>query len=185
MAVDLQAQKHQFEQALQREDQRENRLQEQRDSQGEDARDGQGESQHKPSAGETFGAMLRPHAINVLSAQVLVPLQRSVAECSGAQVSCSVLDELVAEVVQGLRAASRLPGDRWRMEFRVREELLSRTLLEIGSNGGCVSVELRTSSDSSYRTLVEGLPRLDRALHEASHAVSPARVFLISRSELP
>ena len=175
-AVELQTQRQLFEEALNRDGRR-----------GEHGggHGGEGEGRHDDHAADAFAGTPRRALASAMSAQVMIPLQRSVADSSDLAPHGSSLAELLVEVAQGLRAARRMPGDRWRMEFRIREALLSRTLLEIGCNGGCIDVALRTSSHASYRTLVEGLPQLDRVLRRTDPAANPVQVYLVGRSDLP
>lgn len=171
---ELREREQRFERALQREGQSE-----------EGSAGGEGDGEGFGSAGGGQHRSTGTAFATGVPARALVPLQRSLAAQTLRLPLGSVLEELLAEIAQGLRAGRRLPGDRWRLEFRLRESLLSRTLLDIACTGGRFSVELRTSSQASYCTIVEGLPRLEQAMLQREISVGAVLVFLVGRDELP
>lgn len=95
-----------------------------------------------------------------------------------------VLDALLEDIADGVRAGRRFSGERWRLTVRLRPEVLPLTEADIACAGGELSVALRTASEDAYRALVEALPTLDAALEERQIGTSRTTVFLIGPEEL-
>lgn len=108
-------------------------------------------------------------------------LQGSLA---GESASEGMLQALLRDIAVGVQAGRRIPGDRWRLEIRLREDLLTQTNLEVACNGGELSVVFRTADEDAYRCLVEALPELNAALERREWGHRRATVFWINPQEL-
>jgi hypothetical protein len=108
-------------------------------------------------------------------------LQRSLAQESAEQ---SMLEALLCDISDGVQAGRRIPGDRWRLVIRLREDLLIHTNLEVACNGGELSVVFRTADEAAYHVLVEALPDLNAALERRNWGHRRATVFWINLQEL-
>lgn len=95
-----------------------------------------------------------------------------------------VLEALLQDIADGVRAGRRFPGDRWRLTVRLRPEVLPVTEADIACVGGELSVALRTASEDAYRALVDALPLLNAALERRQFGNSRTMVFLIGPEEL-
>lgn len=108
-------------------------------------------------------------------------LQRSLPEESASQ---GMLKALLCDISEGVQAGRRIPGDRWRLAIRLREDLLKQTNLEVACNGGELSVVFRTADEGAYHCLVEALPDLNAALERRDWGHRRATVFWINPQEL-
>jgi hypothetical protein len=108
-------------------------------------------------------------------------LQRSFPDESPSE---AVLQSLLNDIADGMRAGRRIQGDRWRLAIRLREDLLKQTNLEIACNGGELSVVMRTADEHAYHCLVEALPELNAALERRDCGHRRASVFWINQEEL-
>lgn len=105
-----------------------------------------------------------------------------IKEPTGAEPTVSAL---MADISQAARAGDRMPGDRWRLTVRVREEVLSRTEIELDAQGPSLSVALRTSSEESLAQIGAALPQLNQSLAQFALVSGGVEVFLVSKKELP
>ncbi|RQP21325.1 type III secretion HpaP family protein [Piscinibacter terrae] len=94
------------------------------------------------------------------------------------------IEGLLRDIADFVRVGRRMPGDRWRLSFRLRPEVLEDTELEIACTGGELSVVLRTASEQSYRVIVEGLPALNAALAQRQLGGHCAGIFWVNPHEL-
>jgi len=94
------------------------------------------------------------------------------------------IEDLLRDITDFVRVGRRMPGDRWRLSFRLRNEVLEDTELEIACTGGDLSVVLRTASERAYRVIVEGLPALNAALAQRQLGGQCASVFWVNPREL-
>ena len=108
-------------------------------------------------------------------------LQRSLLDESA---STGMLQALLRDISDGVQAGRRIPGDRWRLTIRLREDLLKQTNLEVACNGGELSVVFRTADEDAYHCLVEALPDLNAALERRDWGHRRATVFWINPQEL-
>lgn len=102
----------------------------------------------------------------------------------GGPVDESVLEGLLRDIADGVRTGRQLPGDRWRLLVRLREELLPATEVDIAGVEGQLSVVLRTAREDAYRTIVEALPRLNQSLRDLRVAGTGTTVFLVAAEDL-
>lgn len=103
---------------------------------------------------------------------------------AGLPAGYALLDALLHDIAEGLRAGRRMPGDRWRLRVRLRPVLLESTELEIACMTGDLSVVLRTASELAYRRLAEALPALNAALKRQRVGENRATLFWVDAQEL-
>jgi hypothetical protein len=108
-------------------------------------------------------------------------LQRSLPDDSD---SSAVLQALLRDISDGVQAGRRIPGDRWRLTIRLREDFLKLTNLEVACNGGELSVVFRTADENAYHCLVEALPDLNAVLERHDWGHRRATVFWVNPQEL-
>jgi Type III secretion protein (HpaP) len=95
-----------------------------------------------------------------------------------------VLDSLLQDIADGVRAGRTLPGDRWRVLVRLRAELLPATEVDVSCAQGLLVVTLRTADEDAYRAIVAALPRLNRALSDRLGSANEAVVYLVPMQDL-
>jgi hypothetical protein len=115
----------------------------------------------------------------------LVALTHSLAHIEEPTGSEPTVSALMTDISQAARAGYRMPGDRWRLTVRVREEVLSRTEIELDAQGPSLSVALRTSSEESLAQIGAALPQLNQSLARFALVNGSVEVFLVSKKELP
>jgi hypothetical protein len=121
---------------------------------------------------------------SLLSQQALISITKSVQTLGDSGDKAHTAAALVAEVAQAVRAGRRFPGDQWRLTARVKDEILTRTEIEIKAHGAQLSVILRTSSEDAYRQIGAALGRLNNALAAMHTMDGGVKVFLVSMEEI-
>ncbi len=95
-----------------------------------------------------------------------------------------LLGGLLNDIAEGLRAAARMPGNRWRLRVRLDPALLAASELEMACAHRELSVVLRTASEAAYHRLAETLPALNRALSRQGRGDHAVALFWVGRQEL-
>ncbi len=95
----------------------------------------------------------------------------------------SLIEALLRDIADGVRAGRSLPGQRWRLLLRLPTEVLPDTEVEISCAQDTLAVVLRTADQDAYRAIVDSLPRLNGCLRERLSG-GEAVVFLVCREDL-
>ncbi len=139
-----------------------------------DSQDGAGDDARRNHANES----------SPLSRQALISMTKSIQTLADPGDKTHTAAALVAEIAQAVRAGRRFPGDQWRLTARVRDEILTRTEVEIKAHGAQLSVVLRTSSEDAYRQIGAAIGRLNNALATMHTMDGGVKVFLVSMEEI-
>lgn len=174
----LEARRHRFEQVLRE------------GCGGGNGGDGQrgGRDRNADAAGSTLAAAhLRRGARGAVGAvgEGLRAAERSLAAERDLDRSGRMLAELLAEIAHAVRLRPRLPGVKWRLVVRLREDLLPATELDVACLEGVLQVVLRTASPDACQALHAALPELKQALLAHGLAGTAARVCLVDALDLP
>jgi hypothetical protein len=95
-----------------------------------------------------------------------------------------LLAGLLDDIAGALQVGRQMPGDRWRLLLRLRDEIMPQAELEIACTGGELSVVIRTALETSYRRLAETVPQLNAELERRSLGPNCVTVFWVGPVEL-